>query len=105
MKHIITALLGMLCLVQQAVAASMPETVRDELRRANIPLSSVGIVVQKVDAGAPLLSRNAGQAMNPASTMKLLTTFAALEMMGPAYRWKTEVYLDGKLENGGAPWN
>jgi serine-type D-Ala-D-Ala carboxypeptidase/endopeptidase (penicillin-binding protein 4) len=32
--------------------------------------------------------------------MKLLTTFAALEMMGPAYRWKTEVYLDGKLENG-----
>ena len=100
MKHIITALLGMLCLVQQAVSASLPETVRDELRRANIPLSSVGIVVQKVDAGAPLLSRNAGQAMNPASTMKLLTTFAALEMMGPAYRWKTEVYLDGKLENG-----
>jgi len=38
--------------------------------------------------------------MNPASTMKLLTTFAALEMLGPAYRWKTEVFLDGTLENG-----
>jgi len=32
--------------------------------------------------------------------MKLLTTFASLEMLGPAYRWKTEAYLDGKLENG-----
>jgi D-alanyl-D-alanine carboxypeptidase/D-alanyl-D-alanine-endopeptidase (penicillin-binding protein 4) len=32
--------------------------------------------------------------------MKLLTTYAALETLGPAYRWKTEAYLDGKLENG-----
>ena len=27
--------------------------------------------------------------------MKLVTTYAALELLGPAYRWKTEVYLDG----------
>ncbi|MEO8333312.1 MAG: D-alanyl-D-alanine carboxypeptidase/D-alanyl-D-alanine-endopeptidase [Gallionella sp.] len=100
MKHIITALLFTLCLIQQAVAVSLPKTVRDELRRANIPLSSVGIVVQKTGAGTPLLSRNADQAMNAASTMKLLTTFAGLEMLGPAYRWKTQVFLDGKLENG-----
>jgi serine-type D-Ala-D-Ala carboxypeptidase/endopeptidase (penicillin-binding protein 4) len=100
MKHFITALLIALCLIQQAVAVSLPKEVRDELRRANIPLSSIGIVVQKTDAGTSLLSQNAELAMNPASTMKLLTTFAALEMLGPAYRWKTEVYLDGKLENG-----
>jgi D-alanyl-D-alanine carboxypeptidase/D-alanyl-D-alanine-endopeptidase (penicillin-binding protein 4) len=100
MKHLISALLVTLCLIQQAVAVSLPKAVRDELRRANIPLSSVGIIVQKADTGMTLLSRNAEQAMNPASAMKLLTTFAALEMLGPAYRWKTEVYLDGKLENG-----
>ncbi|MFZ5523556.1 MAG: D-alanyl-D-alanine carboxypeptidase/D-alanyl-D-alanine endopeptidase [Pseudomonadota bacterium] len=100
MKHLIAALLVTLCLIQQAVAVSLPKAVRDELKRANIPLSGVGIVVQKEDSGAPLLSRNAELAMNPASTMKLLTTFAALEMLGPAYRWKTEVFLDGKLDNG-----
>jgi len=100
MKHFIATLLVTLCLIQQAVAVSLPKEVRDELKRANIPLSSVGIVVQKEDAGTPLLSRNAELEMNPASTMKLLTTFAALEMLGPAYRWKTEVFLDGKLENG-----
>jgi D-alanyl-D-alanine carboxypeptidase/D-alanyl-D-alanine-endopeptidase (penicillin-binding protein 4) len=27
--------------------------------------------------------------------MKLVTTYAALEALGPAYRWKTEAYLDG----------
>jgi D-alanyl-D-alanine carboxypeptidase/D-alanyl-D-alanine-endopeptidase (penicillin-binding protein 4) len=33
--------------------------------------------------------------MHPASVMKLVTTYAALELLGPAYRWKTEAYLDG----------
>jgi len=100
MKQLFTALLAALCMVQQAMAASLPQTVRDELRRASIPLSSVGIVVQDQNAGTPLVSLNADLAMNPASTMKLLTTLASLEMLGPAYRWKTEAYLDGRLENG-----
>ncbi len=81
-------------------AATLPEPVAAALRHARIPLSSVGVYVQEVDAPAPLIAVNAGRPMNPASTMKLLTTFAALETLGPAYRWKTEVYIDGKLENG-----
>jgi len=100
MKHRIFALLVTLSLVQQAVAASVPKVVSDELKRAGIPLSSVGIVVQKLDSDLPLLSQNAERAMNPASTMKLLTTFSALEILGPAYQWKTEAYLDGTLDNG-----
>ncbi len=84
----------------RAAAAVLPEPVSEALRQAHIPLSSVGIVVQEVRESAPLISLNAGQPMNPASTMKLLTTFAALETLGPAYRWKTEAYLNGKLENG-----
>ncbi len=100
MKLLIAALLVSLCLIRQAVAVSLPDSVREELRRANIPLSSVGIVVQQRDNDSQLLSRNAELPMNPASTMKLLTTLASLEMLGPAYRWKTEAFLDGELENG-----
>ncbi len=100
MRNLIAALLLCLCQTTQAASSTLPESVRDALKHANIPLSSVGIVVQQADARTPLLSQNAMQAMNPASTMKLLTTFAALETLGPAYRWKTEVYLDGTLENG-----
>jgi D-alanyl-D-alanine carboxypeptidase/D-alanyl-D-alanine-endopeptidase (penicillin-binding protein 4) len=36
--------------------------------------------------------------MNPASTMKLVTTYAALELLGPAYTWKTEAYAGGNLQ-------
>jgi D-alanyl-D-alanine carboxypeptidase/D-alanyl-D-alanine-endopeptidase (penicillin-binding protein 4) len=36
--------------------------------------------------------------MNPASTMKLLTTFAALELLGPSFTWKTEAYAAGTLQ-------
>src|SRR3989338_8581999 len=105
MRYLFAALLFIWCQVSQATSAQpttakLPESVRDALTRANIPLSGVGIVVQKTDARTALLSQNARQAMNPASTMKLLTTFAALETLGPAYRWKTEAYLDGTLENG-----
>lgn len=101
MRNLFLVLILGLCLSSQAVAsADMPKSVRDELRRANIPLSSVGVVVQQDRVYRPIISQNASQAMNPASTMKLLTTFVALETLGPAYRWKTEAYLDGKLEDG-----
>lgn len=99
-RNLFAALLLGLCLIGQATAAALPKPVRDALKRANIPLSAIGIVVQQAGAPTPLLSQNAGQAMNPASTIKLLTTLASLETLGPAYQWKTEVYLDGQLENG-----
>jgi D-alanyl-D-alanine carboxypeptidase/D-alanyl-D-alanine-endopeptidase (penicillin-binding protein 4) len=53
------------------------------------------VVVQEVGSGRTSLSLNARAAVNPASVMKLVTTYAALELLGPAYRWKTEAYLDG----------
>ena len=78
-----------------AAAADLPKPVAQALRAAGIPQSSVGAVVQEVGASRPSLAVNAGEPRNPASVMKLVTTYAALELLGPAYRWKTEVYLDG----------
>ncbi|HWT71168.1 MAG TPA: D-alanyl-D-alanine carboxypeptidase/D-alanyl-D-alanine-endopeptidase, partial [Oxalicibacterium sp.] len=66
--------------------------------------AAVGVYVQQVDAAAPLLSANDAAPMNPASTMKLLTTDAALDLLGPAYTWKTQAYAsgtrDGDVLNG-----
>ncbi len=56
--------------------------------------------MQAVDGGPPLLSHNARQAMNPASAMKLVTTYAALEMLGPAHTWRTEVLADAGPVDG-----
>ncbi|MFZ3019859.1 MAG: D-alanyl-D-alanine carboxypeptidase/D-alanyl-D-alanine-endopeptidase [Gallionella sp.] len=83
-----------------ADAASLPREVRQSLKQAGIPLSAVAVEVRAVGARKPLISLNAGRAMNPASTMKLLTTYAALDILGPAYTWKTEAWLDGELKDG-----
>lgn len=77
-----------------AWADSLPVGVSEALKNAKIPAASVAIVVQAVDASSPLLTHNARQAMNPASVMKLLTTYAALDLLGPAYTWKTEALAD-----------
>lgn len=83
-----------------AVAAELPTSVAQALRTAGIPTSAVGIVAQRVDEPRPRLAVNAEQALNPASTIKLATTFAALERMGPAYTWQTEAWINGALANG-----
>jgi D-alanyl-D-alanine carboxypeptidase/D-alanyl-D-alanine-endopeptidase (penicillin-binding protein 4) len=38
--------------------------------------------------------------VNPASIMKLVTTYAALDLLGAAYSWTTPVYVDGTVSNG-----
>jgi D-alanyl-D-alanine carboxypeptidase/D-alanyl-D-alanine-endopeptidase (penicillin-binding protein 4) len=76
-------------------AAALPKPVLQALKGVGVPPSSVGAVVQEIGAARPALSVRAAEPMNPASVMKLVTTYAALELLGPAYRWKTEVYLDG----------
>ena len=79
-------------------AQTLPRAVELALKRAHVSLSAVSAYVQDVDGARPLLAHDAAQPMNPASTMKLLTTYAALELLGPAYTWKTEAYAAGKME-------
>lgn len=83
-----------------ATRAELPASVAAALAQAGIPQSHVSIFVQPVDSTTPSISHNATKPMNPASLMKLLTTYAALDVLTPAYRWKTEVYRDGEVRQG-----
>jgi len=78
----------------------LPAPVARALKAAALPASAVAVVVQEVSSPIARVSVNANVAMNPASAMKLVTTYAALETLGPAYRWKTEAWLAGKLADG-----
>ena len=78
---------------------ALPPAVSRALAAARIPESSVAVVVREAGAQRPLLALNATAPMNPASVMKLVTTYAALEQLGIAYRWRTEAYLDGALRD------
>ena len=81
-------------------AADLPASVSRALEQAGIPARSVGIVVQAVDGGPPLLALNARNPLNPASAMKLLTTYAGLELLGPAHTWRTEALADAVVRDG-----
>ena len=80
--------------------AKLPREVGRAFLDAGIPLNRVGIVVQDTAKSRPLFEHDAERARNPASVMKLVTTFAALDLLGPDYRWRTEAFLGGPLVGG-----
>lgn len=81
-------------------AAPLPDSVLQMLNRHRIPLAAASVEVRKLQSGEKLISERAHTPRNPASVMKLVTTLAALEILGPTYRWQTRYYLDGVLANG-----
>lgn len=87
--------LSFLLVCSARAADSLPPVVADALQRNAIPPDAVGVYIQGVDSPAPLLAANDKTGLNPASTMKLLTTDAALELLGPVYTWKTRAYATG----------
>ena len=84
-------------------ANSLPPEVEALLVRAKVPREALAaLVVDASPAGktAPLLTWRANAAVNPASVMKLVTTYAALELLGPSYTWATPVFIDGTIDGG-----
>jgi D-alanyl-D-alanine carboxypeptidase/D-alanyl-D-alanine-endopeptidase (penicillin-binding protein 4) len=66
---------------------NLPRSVEAALARGGVPRDAMVAWVQEVDAARPRLAWQADKPVNPASLMKLVTTFASLELLGPAYTW------------------
>ena len=86
--------------VVQAADADLPLSVQNALNARNVPHDSLSVFVSDVDTGEVVLKWLDDQPRNPASTIKLLTTLVALDVLGPAYRWRTDVFVDGELKDG-----
>ncbi|HDR9010904.1 TPA: D-alanyl-D-alanine carboxypeptidase/D-alanyl-D-alanine-endopeptidase [Burkholderia vietnamiensis] len=84
-----------------ARAAGLPASVLVALQRANVPASAISVVVERVGDPEPLIAWNGSRPMLPASTMKLVTTFSGLSILGPDYRWRTTAYADGPIDPDG----
>ena len=98
-------LLALACLVLSSTPRAeppniLPPDVQGVAVRYQLPTLHMGIVVQEIGAAEPLVSINPLEPRNPASTIKVLTTLAALEELGPTYVWPTEVYVNGPIEGG-----
>jgi D-alanyl-D-alanine carboxypeptidase/D-alanyl-D-alanine-endopeptidase (penicillin-binding protein 4) len=83
-----------------ARAQGLPAEVLAALQQAQVPPEHMTVVVQEVGAPAPRLEAQADLPVNPASLFKLVTTSAALDLLGPAFTWTTPVWLDGPVRHG-----
>ena len=92
------------CLGISAMAAlaapRLPPEVHAALERAQVPPGALAVVVQDVGSSRSRLAWQADVALNPASLTKLLTTYAALDLLGPAWSWSTPVWLQGSIADG-----
>ena len=93
-------LFGSLISIAIAEQSELPQPVRHILDIRKVPHDSLSIYVQDVDSGEVVLSWKDDVPRNPASTMKLLTTLVGLDTLGPNYRWTTDIFALGELEDG-----
>ncbi len=110
-------------------ASALPPEIAQALAKAGVPASAVAMVVaplppppgtvarvpEPVNPGGernpapaaaatalppPRLSWQADVPMNPASVMKLVTTYAGVDLLGPGHFWRTRVYTQGYVSQG-----
>ena len=80
---------------------ALPTGVEAALARAKVSRETVTMLVVDADGTRPpRLAWRSQVPVNPASMMKLVTTYAALDLLGPAYSWNTPVYVEGPVSNG-----
>ena len=106
MRIVLTALAISVVSATSSVAiastTALPAPVAQVARAMKVPESAVSVWVQRIGEAEPRVAFNADMPRNPASVMKLVTTFAALEALGPAYTWKTEFHLAQPLRTDGS---
>jgi D-alanyl-D-alanine carboxypeptidase/D-alanyl-D-alanine-endopeptidase (penicillin-binding protein 4) len=59
-----------------------------------------GVMVRSLDTGDTLYAVEPDEPLAPASNLKLLTTAAALRILGPNYRFRTYLLTEGTIANG-----
>ena len=82
------------------VNTTLSPKVQQALKANKLQDSALSLVTIPLDGPGTSTVFNADVSVNPASTMKLVTTYAALELLGPTFQWKTEFFTDGTLSNG-----
>ena len=84
----------------------LPRQVLQTLQQAQVPPSALSVLItplpnsQTSNTEPRHLSHQAQASVNPASVMKLFTTYAGLSLLGPDHVWRNRIYTDGPLREG-----
>ena len=87
--------------------AAVPASVTQVMAAQRVPAGAASFVILEADSGRVVTSQNADTPRSPASTIKTVTTFAALDMLGPAFLWQTRAWVhdaDLILQGSGDPY-
>jgi len=82
---------------QRLALHTLPPVVSAAFEQASIPSAAISTFVQEVSGDQRWIAANDAVALNPASTMKLVTSAAAMELLGPTYTWKTRAFANGPV--------
>ena len=96
-------LLVALSLTRSVASAPMDFRARIDavLTQPGLDHAVVGVLVKSLTDGRTLYERNADLALIPASNQKLLTSAAALSLLGPEYRFQTFLFSGGTVDASG----
>lgn len=97
-RFLISFVLGSLISIPSMAQDLLPSSVESLLKKANLPKSAISVVIAPSRQNGDVLNLQGDKALNPASTMKLLTSFIALDELGPNFRWKTQIYADAAIK-------
>jgi D-alanyl-D-alanine carboxypeptidase/D-alanyl-D-alanine-endopeptidase (penicillin-binding protein 4) len=93
--------------IAAGLSSAVPAAIMQLMAAQRLPSSALSFVIVDAETGRVVMSHNPDTPRSPASTIKTVTTFAALDMLGPAFIWQTRAWLhDGDLylQGGGDPY-
>ena len=80
--------------------AGTPPPVAQTIAAQHLPNGAVSFAIIDPASGRLIAGQNIDTPRSPASTIKVITTFASLDELGPAYVWRTRAWIRGALDNG-----
>ena len=91
--------LGLLGSISFSLSAAHPDSqdIQHVLQKHQLPADALSLITMPLRPGLQGTAYNADAKVNPASVMKLVTTYAALDTLGPTFTWKTDLLTDGEV--------
>ena len=100
-----SGILASAVLAEPRHSSPLPASVRQALKQAHVPPQALSVLIVPLPTAPetvapPRLAHRDQEAVNPASVMKLFTTFAGLQLLGPDFTWGNRIYTDGPVQAG-----